>query len=128
MARPQALGSRCVAIACGVAALTGCSSSAHSASPPTTPARSTTSTAPGRSRRGTYVQPATTPTDIKKLPGGKEASYRADSGTVWHGDLEGTTMFVIHGVVTLATNANRGTIDEVFAGSVSGIGAGHLHF
>jgi len=129
MARPMRLGSRCVAIACGFAALTGCSSSTNAASPPTsTTPRSTTTAAAGRSRRGTYVQPAVTISDLETLPGGKKASFRADSGTVWHGDLEGRTEFVMHGVVDPATFASTGTNDEVFTGTVAGLGSGKLHF
>jgi len=65
---------------------------------------------------------------LKALPGGKKATFRGDGGTIWHGDLEGRTVFVIHGVVDPPTGASTGTNDEVFTGSVSGIGSGKLHF
>jgi hypothetical protein len=74
------------------------------------------------------VQPAVTISRLETLPGGKRASFRADSGTVWHGDLEGRTRFVMHGVVDPTTFASSGTNDEVFTGTVAGLGSGRLHF
>jgi hypothetical protein len=76
---------------------------------------------------GTYVQPAVQPEDVKTLPGGK-ASYIVHSGTVWHGDLEGHTALVMHGVVNTKTNASTGTDTETFTGTMKGLGAGHLNF
>jgi hypothetical protein len=76
---------------------------------------------------GTYKQPAVTVEDLTPKGDGT-ASFRVDSGTEWHGDLEGQTKLVMHGVTTLKTLANSGTIDEVFSGSATGLGSGQLHF
>ena len=58
----------------------------------------------------------------------KHVSYRSDSGTIWHGDLEGTTKFVFHGIADIKTYASVGTSNEVFTGSMVGVGSGHLRF
>src|SRR4029077_10311556 len=76
---------------------------------------------------GTYVQPAVTPENIQAQPDGKTATYTVNSGTTWHGDLEGATTLVMEAVHDLTTTANSGTIDETFTGTVAGIGTGHLH-
>jgi hypothetical protein len=34
----------------------------------------------------------------------------------------------MHGVADYKTYSGPGTVDEVFTGSVAGVGAGHLHF
>ena len=118
-------GLRLVIVASAVVIVAACGSSSSKGSASVT-------TAPGTAPHaialhGTYVQPAVTPEDLKVLPGGKKASYRVESGTTWHGDLEGTTKFVMHGVADVANYASTGTNDEVFTGSVKDIGSGHLH-
>src|SRR5262245_38971284 len=51
---------------------------------------------------GTYVQPAVTPTGMKAT-GSNTSPFQVQSGTVWHGDLEGQTTFKLSGVVNLKT-------------------------
>ena len=54
--------------------------------------------------------------------------FKQRSGTTWTGDLAGTTTYVAY---TRADprhpGAGVGTIDEIFTGSVSGIGHGRLY-
>ena len=113
----------------GLLLLTACSGSGSAklgaVSPP---APSTTLAVKTYTLRGTYVQPAIKISAVKPLPGGKRDSFRGDSGTIWHGDLEGQTKFVMRGVVDVKTFASSAKVDEVFAGTVAGAGSGHLHF
>jgi hypothetical protein len=77
--------------------------------------------------RGTYLQPTVRLEDVKTLSK-QTSSYRVDTGTIWHGDLEGRSTVVMYGVVDTRTSANKGTDDETFTGNVKGIGSGHLTF
>ncbi len=114
-------------VSCALAVVAGCSSASRPVSdaPSTTIAASTTVT---RSRatesvHGTWVN-ATPATSL----GSTALGFKQRSGTTWTGDLVGSTSYVAYtrsdpkhpGVAV-------GTIDEVFTGSVNGIGRGHLY-
>jgi hypothetical protein len=126
---PKPLGRIVLLVVAVTTALAACSSA--SASKPG--AVSAANTAPAPTTRthqlhGSYVQPALKISDLKPIPGGTKESFRADGGTIWHGDLEGRTAFVMHGVVDTKTHATSGTNTEVFTGSMAGVGRGHIHF
>jgi hypothetical protein len=73
---------------------------------------------------GTYVQP---PVAFElKTTKGASSPFRGSGGTTWHGDLEGSTTFIMKGVADLKTFASRGTNEETFIGSVVGVGSGRL--
>lgn len=114
-------------VVAGASFIVACSSSAKSTSPGSSavPVVSTVATR-HLDLTGTYVQPAVTPTGIKNT-GSNTSPFQVDSGTTWHGDLEGQTSFKMQGIVNLQTFATRGTNDETFTGSVATLGSGHLH-
>jgi hypothetical protein len=114
-----------VALLCCVFALAaGCASSTHSAGTATS-SSSTTRPSVARSTvlvKGRWVNPTAAVTI--GTPGG---GIKQRSGTIWTGDLNGKTTYT----ATFRADPKRagafvGTIDEVFVGSVRGVGRGRL--
>jgi hypothetical protein len=116
--------SRATLVAVAVCVLAACGSSSQPSSRPKTP--TTRVTVQKRfDIQGTYVQPAMRLVDVKSLSKGI-SSYRVDTGTMWHGDLEGRTKVAMRGVLNTKTFANDGIDTGTFTGHVAGIGSGHL--
>jgi hypothetical protein len=118
--------SRATLVAFALCLLAACASSSHPSAH-----RATTPTTRVKAQKrfvlyGTYTQPAVRLEDVKTVSS-IASSYRVDTGTIVHGDLEGRTTGVTHGVVNTKTLANEGTVTETFTGRVAGIGSGHLN-
>ena len=122
--------SRATLVAVALCLLAACASPSHPSSSRPGAHRATPTTRVKVQKRfvlyGTYTQPAVRLEDVKTVSN-IASSYRVDTGTIWHGDLEGRTTGVTHGVVNTRTLANEGTVTETFTGRVAGIGSGHLN-
>jgi len=110
----------CVAV--GLSA--SCGSSKHATGTTTTSAPSSTLAQRPTSTpvSGRWVNPTAAVTI-----GVTEGVIKQRSGTIWTGDLSGKTTYIsyVHAVPN-QTGAFAGTIDEIFSGSVRGIGRGQL--